>query len=837
MSRRGQLPLGRREFLASAAGASALVALGASAAEAAPPAPLRQVFDLGWRFHRGAGVGFEASGLDDSAWRVVDVPHDWSVEDLPIDQANEAKSVVGPFSEAASGGGLTGFTTGGEGWYRKTFRLDKPAQGHVEVLFEGVYMDSDVWINGQHLGTHVYGYTSFAYDLTPHLSATGTNVIAVRVRNLGSNSRWYAGSGIYRHVWLDVWPEQTRIERWGVGMVTRQIADGAADIEITTRLVDAGPGLTLVSVLKDAAGRVVGKASAVAQAQVTQALHVQAPRLWSPQAPQLYKLETQLRRGTVVLDTASHNVGIRIVEFDATRGMTINGKSTKLRGGCIHHDNGLLGAMAFDAAEERKVLLLKARGFNAVRPSHNPFSTAFLTACDRHGLLVVGETFDTWHDGKLPQDYGMHFEANWRKDLAASVLGARNHPSIVMWSIGNEVPGRNSAKGLRTQWDLVNEVHRLDPTRAVTAAVHGFPGRPVTPAAGTARAGHEGVTEQMSTVFLDVVGYNYKLDDYQADHARYPQRVFFGAESYPKDAAAIWALTEQSSWLIGDFVWTAMDYLGEAGIGGNVTTTEVQAKDPAVMAPAWPWVNAFCGDVDLIGQQKPQSLARDVLWGVSPLELAVRRPVEDGTINVPRQWGWADEHASWTWPGAEGRTLAVRAYTSGDRVDLFLNGHKVGSRAVGAGDMQRVDFAVPYEPGTLEAVSYRDGKSSRKKLVTTGTPVALRLTPERAWHGIGRGDVSFVGVEVLDAAGRPVPEAAYEVELRLSGPARLAAFGSANPLAVGSFQSRITKTWKGRALAVLRGTGKSGQVTVEVRAAGLSAARTTLRFEPRVETA
>jgi beta-galactosidase len=449
------LLLDRRQVLLTSAGVATLVLVSPMMGTAAEPgAGLKlgrsQPFDLGWRFHRGEGEGFESPEFDDSAWRAVDLPHDWSIEDLPPPPAQSKPRIIGPFDGNAIGGTATGFTVGGEGWYRKRFRLQTEVNGRVEILFEGIYMNSDVWVNGHHLGAHPNGYTPFAYELTPHLSGA-ENVLAVRVRNLGKNSRWYSGSGIYRHVWLDVLPEQARIARWGVGVVTRRIVDAGADIEINTRLEDISTGLTLVSRVMDERGHVVTDSSAPATAEIKQGLTIASPRLWSPERPALYTLETELRRGHAVLDRASDSFGIRIVAFDADRGMTINGVPSKLRGGCIHHDNGLLGAAAFDAAEERKVQLLKARGFNAVRPSHNPFSSAFLRACDRHGMLIMAETFDAWSEPKLPQDYAVYFGEQWRNDLTTMVLSARNHPSIIMWSIGNEIPGRNSSAGVETQ--------------------------------------------------------------------------------------------------------------------------------------------------------------------------------------------------------------------------------------------------------------------------------------------------------------------------------------------------------------------------------------------------
>lgn len=506
--------------------------------------------------------------------------------------------------------------------------------------------------------------------------------------------------------------------------------------------------------------------------------------------------------------------------------MTVNGKPTKLRGGCIHHDNGLLGACAFDAAEERKVLLLKARGYNALRPSHNPYSPAFLRACDKHGMMVIGEAFDAWRAPKLPQDYSTVFEDQWRADVTTMVLSARNHPSIIMWSIGNEIPKRNLPSGVEAQWLLANEVHKLDPTRPVTAAINDFAGRLVTPSDKTARSGRAGIADETSAVFLDVVGYNYKLRKYERDHQRLPDRVIYGSESFPKDVFATWDLTDRSPWLLGDFVWTAMDYLGEAGIGGSA-----YGNGGAISLGAWPSVVANCGDIDLIGGQKAASLARDVVWGLSPLEIAVQKPPPEGKTEIVRPWGWSDERQSWTWPGAETKPLAVRVYTIGDRVELRLNGSPLESRSVTAADLKHIEFKVPYAPGALEVVAFRGATEiARRRLVTVGRPTAIRLTPEHKTVGAGRGDVAYVAIEVVDAQGRVVPDLTAALQISISGPAGLAGFGSANPFAAGGFQSSSAKTWDGRAMAILRGQGRAGQVRIEVRGEGLTPGTAMLRL-------
>jgi beta-galactosidase len=826
--------LDRRRLLMTSAGAATLLFASSAGARTSPMGSAidlgrHQPFDQGWRFRRGSGTGFEATNFDDSGWRVVDLPHDWSIEDL-APRSNEANAkIIGPFDSAAEGGLATGFTVGGEGWYRKSFRVNAPAKGRVEILFEGIYLQAEVWLNGHRLGVQSNGYTPATYDLTPYLKPGGSNVLAVHVSNLGKNSRWYTGSGIYRHVWLDVLAEQSRISRWGVKVATRRIEADRAEIDFTARIDDFAPGLTLVSRLKNAKGHLLNEVTEPASSEIVRTITLSQPHLWSPEKPALYTLECELRRGKDILDRSQTAFGVRIVAFNAVEGMTLNGVPTKLRGGCIHHDNGLLGAAAFDAAEERKVLLLKARGFNAVRPSHNLFSTAFLQACDRHGLFVIGETFDVWQEPKLPQDFSVDFDEQWRSALETIVLSSQNHPSIIMWCIGNEIPGRNTPAGIKWQWRLANEVHRLDPTRAVTAAINGFVGRPVTPSEGTARVGFAGVADQTSAIFLDVVGYNYKLDDYKTDHAHYPRRVFFGTESFPKDLAKTWALTEKTPWLIGDFVWTAMDYLGEAGIGGSTVVTEKAAASPLASMSGWPWINAFCGDIDLIGQQKAQSFVRDVVWGISPMELLVRRPVTLGMAEVVRVWGWHDEQRSWTWPGSEGQNLAVCVYTLGDRVELHLNGRKLDVESAVAENLPLFEFNVGYEPGELEAVAFRKGTEiARQQLRTVGPAASIRVTPEHPIAHATCADVHFLSVEIIDADGRVVPDATQDIKITVSGPATLLGFGSANPIASGSFQSSRTQTWNGRALVILRGTGRTGPVNVEVRAEGLREGNATM---------
>ena len=825
----------RRDVLAITAGVALLPLIPEGEALAAalrddafPEGALRigrdQPFNHGWRFLRGAGDGLESPALTDADWRSVDLPHDWSIEDLPGTGPQQA----GPFTRDSKGGTATGFTIGGEGWYRKHFRVDNlPADARVEVAFDGVYLDSDMWLNGQKLGGNVHGYRPFALDLTPFLVRGGENVLAVRVRNLGRNSRWYSGSGLYRQVRIDVLPAGARIARWGVGAWTRRLDSGRADIDVTTSIEAADPALKLITRLRDARGDVVAEAASPAAGQLIQPLSVKTPHLWSPDSPYLYSLETELRRGELVIDRMAQPFGIRIVTMDPQRGLAINGTPTKLRGGCIHHDNGLLGSAAFADADERRVATLKARGYNAIRSSHNPASRTLREACDRLGMLMIEEAFDSWHVAKLPQDFTVKFKDHWQEVIQSMVLSARNSPSVILWSIGNEIPYRSSTEGVEWQWKLANAIRGIDPTRPVTAALNGVLGAPLIAAEGTARPGRAGKVDNASTIFLDVPGYNYRLADIEAEQADHPERVIYASETFPHDVYDYWALANRAPYFMGEFVWTAMDYLGEAGVGA---TTRVKTG-VSYYSAGYPWVNAWCGDIDLIGHQKAPSLARDVVWGVSPLEMTVQRPVPAGMHEFIADWGWSDELASWSWSGVDGQLLAVRVYSSAERVELRLNGQLVGTKDLTAADKMKAEFHVPYAPGTLEAVAYTGGRAiGRRQLETVSAPTKLRVTAERLVAPADRQTLHYVGIDILDARGRIIPEEKRKIAITVEGPAELIGFGSANPQAVGSFQAHEAQSFRGRAMAILRSRGAKGSVRVAARAEGLRGASTILRL-------
>ncbi|MEJ2078694.1 MAG: glycoside hydrolase family 2 TIM barrel-domain containing protein [Acidobacteriota bacterium] len=719
-----------------------------------------------------------------------------------------------PFDPGRSLGAIsTGFAVGGIGWYRKHFTLPPEDAGKaVQIIFDGSYMETTVWLNGAEVGRHVYGYTPFSFDLTPNLKPAGQeSVLAVRVSNLGRNSRWYSGSGLYRTVTLAVTPP-LHVAVWGISVTTPEVSSDKATTHIKVRLEAPEPpeGSVRVS-LTDPNGRSAGRGEApiVSDGQSGTAevvIDVDQPGLWSPETPSLYRAEVEVEHAGEVVDRDSAMFGIRSLAWNAQQGFLLNGKPILLRGGCVHHDHGILGSAVYPAAEERRVATLKAAGYNAIRCSHNPPSEAFLEACDRQGMLVIDEAFDMWQRPKNPDDYHLFVDKWWERDVDAMVLRDRNHPSVVMWSIGNEIPERFDPEGAETAKRLADHIRAMDSSRPITSAVNW-------------------VTEKADPFFaaLDIAGYNYNERTYETDHERVPDRVIVSTESFPNDSYTCWSKVERLPYVIGDFIWTSWDYLGESGIGH---TREDQAGfNTALMG--WPWHDANCGDFDICGFEKPQSLYRQVMWGVRPVSVLVERPGPDGKVSQPDRWGWPDEHASWTWPGAEGQDLVVRVYADGDDVQLLLNGEEIGKKPVG--EKLTTEFTVKYSPGTLVARVLKEGQAAGEaQLVTAGSPAELRMAVERNTMPAKREGVAFLAISAVDDQGRRVPIAANEITLSISGTGELIALGNGDPTDVDSLQNSRHKLWHGRALAVIRSTGQPGSIICQAAATGLKSAELTL---------
>ena len=767
------------------------------------------LFDSSWKFFRGDVANGETQNFNDADWRTVELPHDWSIEDLP----DQSDSVIGPFTKKSIGSTSTGYVVGGTAWYRKHFRLEDFAGKKISIYFDGVYMNSDVWINEHHLGNHPYGYTPFYYDLTSWLKQNGEeNILAVRVRNEGRNSRWYSGSGIYRHVWLAI-TNPVHVERWGVYITTPVISASTAVVNIKTTIINGENRslLKLVTTLLDAKNRTVATVETPVllnstNKEISQNITIAKPSLWSPESPHLYHAETDLVLDDQMLDHVVTTFGVRSLEFSAEKGFLLNGKNVELRGGCMHHDNGPLGAATIDRAEERKVELLKSFGFNAVRTSHNPPSQQFLDACDRLGIIVIDEAFDHWHREKNPQDYHLYFDTSWKKDIDAMVLRDRNHPSVIFWSIGNEINERADGPGLVIAKQLINEVKRLDDTRPVTEAICHFWDHP----------GYKWDTTAAAFALLDVGGYNYQWKEYETDHKKYPQRIMMGTESVPLEAFDNWKLVEKYPYVIGDFVWTAMDYLGETGIGhtnlDSARSYELQT---------FPWFNAWCGDIDLTGGKKPQLYYRDIVWRTSTMHMLVHAPVPAGHKEAVSYWGWPDEVPYYHFPGREGKPLQVHVYTRYPQVRLELNGRTVDEKNVSPENLTAT-FDINYQPGSLKAIAVNHSRVvDSVMLQTAGTPTQIHLIADRKNIKASRNDLSYVTAEVLDANGQLVPDAVIPLHFTITGNGEIAATANANPSDMESFKNPEHKTFRGKSLIIVRPKGKPGKIILKAEGEGL----------------
>src|SRR5450432_530210 len=757
------------------------------------------LFDKDWKFFLGGVLGGENVSYDDSKWRLVQLPHDWSIENL--------NGMESPFSKNAISQVSGGFTVGGTGWYRKKFfvaRSDSAKQIHI--LFEGIYMNSDVWINGQHVGNHPYGYTSFWYNITPYIQFGKENCLAVEVKNEGQNSRWYSGSGIYRHVWLKTL-SPAHLAEWGTHITTSKVSDSSASIHIETQIENAGDTGILYTVynkVSDQKGKMVRIFSSEIypgkKEKIVQDLNIHNPLLWSVDFPNLYYLKTEIYHSGQLIDQLTTRFGIRKIQFDKLNGFQLNGIPIKLKGGCIHEDHGPLGSASYDRAEERRVALMKASGFNAIRCAHNPPAPAFLDFCDSLGMLVIDESFDMWEDGKNPYDYHLYFDDWWKKDIESMVFRDRNHPSIIMWSIGNEIPNKERLSVAQTGKNIATQIRSLDSGRPITSAVNGVQAE-----------------NDPYTSVLDIVGYNYGPGNYVTDHQKKPDRLMMGTESYALEAFDYWMQVTDHPYVLGDFVWTGFDYIGEASIGWR---GYMQEKD------FYPWNLAFCGDIDICGWKRPQSYYRDALWKLNQLTLFVTPPKPSFPLNPKREswskWNWEDVVADWNWEGYQGKLIEVKVYSSCEEVELFLNGHSLGKKPTNRTTRFIASWNIPYTKGYLKAVGYREGKVvNESALETAGKATKIILTADRLILKANGQDLSYITVEIKDANNILQPKSDRLMHFSISGPGLITGVGNADPTSIESYQKNMRKTWRGKCLVVVKSMTKTGEIILKISTKGL----------------
>ena len=796
----------------------AVIALSVILSGCSRPEPRTHVsFNEGWKFALAADDDAWQPSFDDSGWRVMNLPHDWSIE--------------GEFSEShpASPGG--GALPGGIGWYRKTFRVSKADKEKMTYIsFDGVYRNSEVWINGNHLGKRPYGYSSFRYDLTPFLKyGEEDNVIAVKVDNSAQpNSRWYTGSGIYRNVWLTT-TGKIAVDHWGTYVTTPVVNTEEALLMVTTQIRNSSGSradVRLETVVYDADNRKVARAETgqveiiIEGATVTQELTVDNPSLWSLENPSLYRVVTTIRSGQLVADRYETVTGIRSFEFDADKGFVLNGEPVIIKGVCNHHDLGCLGAAVNTRAIERQLEILREMGCNGIRTSHNPPAPELLDLCDRMGFIVMDEAFDIWKVKKTDYDYSLDFDEWHLKDLEAMVLRDRNHPSVFIWSIGNEVMEQweRDGSGEAIATELADFVRSMDDTRPVTAACNDpAPHNPV-----------------IASGALDLIGFNYRDTLWTRFPQTFPEGKFIGTEttsalatrgSYdmPSDivrrwparwdqpfrdgnadltcsaydnCSAPWGTTHRDSWrliknnayLTGMYIWTGFDYLGEP-------------------TPYWwPARSSYFGIIDLAGFPKDVYYFYQSEW------------TDKDVLHLFPHWNWNP-----------GQTVDVWAFTNCDEAELFLNGNTLGRQSRGENDFNLV-WKVPFEEGALLAVGYRNGTEiMRREIHTAGEPAALMLAPDRSDIRADGTDLSFITVTVVDENNNPVPHAGNMVNFSVEGPGIIAGVDNGSQTSMEPFKADYRKAYNGKCLVVVKAGKEKGEIKLTASADGMLDATCVIR--------
>nr|WP_314841457.1 glycoside hydrolase family 2 TIM barrel-domain containing protein [uncultured Microbacterium sp.] len=801
----------------------------------------RTLFNSEWSFRRKATAFQELGGSGGSEWVPVHLPHD---------------ALIGERRDSGIHRGETnGYFPDGAFEYRRTFAAPAEYSGRQVFLeFDGVYRDAAIFVNGNLAGQRAFGYSRFTVRIDPYLAFGADNEIRVECRT-HLDSRWYAGAGIYRDVHLvvketgHIVPEKVRVSASSVE------ANGAV-VDVVAEVVNAGLVTRTFtfesSVIDKTDGTVASGKSPVTllpgeSATVRRRLFIERPRLWSVDTPHLYDVALTLRDADALIDRETVVLGIRSLQLDPHHGLRINGEIVKLRGACIHLDNGPLGVVSMRAAEERKVARLKAAGFNAIRSSHNPMSTALLDACDRLGMLVMDETFDMWTSGKSDDDYAFDFPQWWERDVEALVTKDFNHPSVIFYSIGNEIPETGNPIGSTWGRKLAEKVRSLDSTRFVTNGINPFVAMldtivPQMQARRSAAAAEEGGVNTMMAGFgqmmgqiqaseaatqrteesfavLDVAGMNYADARYVPDRDTFPDRIIVGTETWPNSIADNWRLVLADARVIGDFTWTGWDYLGETGIG-TVRYVSDESSGSASFSGGFPELTAWCGDIDIIGTRRPVSYYRETVFGLrSEPYIAVDRPERyDTPIAVATPWSWTDSIASWSWPGFAGRAIRVEVYSDADEIELLNDGQAIERRSVGESKAFRAIFEIEYQPGELTAVAYTDGVETGRTSIRTARPeVVIQASVERHEYRVDGTDLAFIELALTDREGVVHNGLDRPVTVRVDGPAVLQALGSGNPSTEESFVIDRHRTFDGRILAVVRPTG-SGDITVTVTA-------------------
>lgn len=770
--------------------------------------------------------------------------------------------------ENSKNGSQTGFYPGGIYHYKKRFDAPMEWQNKTVILeFEGSYMNTKVYINGDYAGGYPYGYTNFYVCLDHFLKYGEINEVKVIVNNsMELNTRWYSGSGLYRNVNL-LTGSQIHIPAEGIRITTPEIEENTAVAVIETKIVNQekkNRKICLFTEVRDQLGNIVVSDSRQVtmyghtEAKVKQRMAITEPELWDCEHPNLYYCTVRILDGEECLDEVQEHFGVRRLSMDSQNGLRLNGKMIKLRGACIHHDNGVIGACTLERAEERRCGQLKAAGFNCIRSAHNPISKAMLNACDKLGMLVIDELSDVWTQHKNVNDYFLNFQDYWETDVERMVAKDFNHPSVIMYSMGNEIQEAGTAKGAEMNRCIAAKINQLDSTRYTTNALNGTLAAmdsldtiiadamssktekfqveaeeehseggsdalndllgmlhgPLADAISTHPILSKKIDEFVDAI--DVIGYNYLTGRHEVEHERYPNRVIYGAETFPADIVRLWDIVKRNNHVIGDMTWAGYDYLGEAGAGifyydGTKNFT-----------PHWPDRAAYIGDIDIIGYRRPISYLREIVFGLRKEPyIAVERLNHYGEKSSKTPWMLKDNIASWTWNGFEGKPAKVDVYSNADEVELFLNGKSLGRKPAGEKAGYVVSYQLSYEAGELKALNYQNGVESTSHILRTASEeVQLYVNLDHDILKADGSDLSYITVSLKDKDGNQNLQEVRNVTVTVEGSGTLQGFGSAMPSGGGSYQDTNWNTYDGYVLAVVRAGRKAGEIKVTFEAEG-----------------
>ena len=801
--------------------------------------------------------------------KVVNLPHDYMVEN--------------DVTERAPGKQAMGYYTAGVGGYVKELYIPKEwEEDRLFLRFDGSMMNTELFVDHHMVGKRAYGYVPFEMEITKALTYGEKNRIAINVNPCTQpNSRWYTGAGLFRGIEL-VHTSQVRIANDGIFFYTDEIeyeedktfgvpvrSYHSVELKVDNATAEDVLLQTHVILREEKTRKIVADTNGMFCVKANQAgtgyfkLIVENPKLWDVASPVLYVAEATIKRAGYVggyprsaekltfLDQDRVVTGIRTISVDAVRGFRVNGKAVKLQGGCVHHDNGIIGAVSVYDAEYRKCAKLKSLGFNAVRTSHNPPSAAFLEACDRIGMYVIDEAFDAWRMAKQPGDYNLFFDDNWEEDMAYFMERDRNHPAIIFWSTGNEIPERGGlSDGYHTAAKLAAFMKSMDRTRPVSNALCGFWGEPenkpqmerekmmgILPSEKKLE-GADWTTEELTFAYgteafvnmLDVVSLNYFDGIYEKSKVTYPERVILGTESYPSDIDLIWEKVMANSHVPGDFTWTCWDHIGEAGLGKSIFVEEGDSRIPSApwgigtVGSEYPWRLSYAADFDITGLVKPQGYFRSIVWGSKETVVFTQNPKEYDKIELTGRWAWPIIFPEWNYQGFEGKMTRVVVYSAAEQVELYLNGKKVGQKTAGKENRFTAFFEVPYENGTLEAISITAGEEvSRKKLVTAGKVAGIRLyndsmkavNDEKSMATDGQ-KLQFIQVELVDEEGSVVPDSESLLTAKVTGEAILAGFGTGIPKTDENYSKGEFTAFHGHTMAVVRSDFGSGKAKLIV---------------------